>query len=92
MSIPFETLGNYLTFKVKSEDEVSIDFGIGSETKIRFTIGPHILKVFGQSSFSKTKQLINGTTWKSFWFRWISGNSLEIGDYSNLAAFPRRRF
>ncbi|KAL5293244.1 hypothetical protein ACFFRR_011791 [Megaselia abdita] len=85
-SFVFGTSEKYLTFKVKSREEVYIDFGSNVEMKYRLTIGAFRNRVsgFGPLSdslkvYEKTAEILSPTELNGFWVRWISGNTLEFG-------------
>lgn len=85
-SFVFGTTVKYLTFKVKSKDEVYANMGVNNEIKYRLTIGAFNNKVTAVGPVSspvkvyeKSENILEGETLRGFWMRWISANTLEFG-------------
>lgn len=85
-SFIYETNGKYLSFKVKSEKEVFIDFGGSNETMFRVAIGALSNRMTSIGTISdplktlvQTEGILDSNNTKGFWVRWIESNTLEFG-------------
>ncbi|KAL5276904.1 hypothetical protein ACFFRR_002237 [Megaselia abdita] len=82
----YKTSAKYLSFKVKSQDEVFVDFGVNNQLMFRLTIGALNNKVSGigplsdpMKYYEKTENILDGNSLRGFWVRWISNGVLEFG-------------
>ncbi|KAL5293245.1 hypothetical protein ACFFRR_011792 [Megaselia abdita] len=87
----YGTVVNYFVFKVRSTDEVYIDFGVHTDMKYRLTIGAfkNRISAFGPKSnplqiYEKTENILSSNDLRGFWVRWTLGNTLEFGAEGNL--------
>lgn len=90
-SYVYNTSAKYLTFKVKSEDEVFVDFGVDNEMNYRLTIGTFGNKISAlghigkpHTAYEKTLNILESKYLKSFWVRWVSSYTIEFGSEGNL--------
>lgn len=82
----FATDSRYLSFKVRSGDAVTVDFGARNQKKYRLTIGTFGNRMSGigpmddpLQSFEKTDNILDPNELKGFWVRWVSNNLIEFG-------------
>lgn len=80
----FMTVGNYLTFKVKSDDEVAVYLGIRRTNRFCINIGIKNTTAIGSvevpyNTITKTGTDLNGNVFKGFWIRWTTRTFLEFG-------------
>lgn len=80
----FTTVGKYLTFKVKSEDEVAIYLGIRRVNRFTINLGLKNSSAIGSvevpyNTITKTDTALNGNVYKGFWIRWTTRTFLEFG-------------
>lgn len=84
ISKSFTTVGKYLTFKVKSDDEVSVNLGIRRVNRFVINIGVKNSSAIGSvevpySTITKIDTSLNGNVYKGFWIRWTTRTFLEFG-------------
>lgn len=83
-SKPYTTVGKYLTFKVKSDDEVAVYLGIRRANRFCINIGIKNTTAIGSvetpyNTITKTDTALNGNVFKGFWIRWTTRTFLEFG-------------
>lgn len=85
------TFGNSFTFRVKSEEEIHIDFGVNHITQFSVTIGGLTNLISGIGTFCNpwinfvnTAGVLSSTEYRGFWIRWITLNTLEVGVEGNV--------
>lgn len=89
-SSPYRTNGYYLTFKVRSEDEVYVILGVNLEQMFRVTIGALENKISAigplnnpLKSYEKTTNILDSVIWRGYWVKWIKSHTLVFGAEGN---------
>lgn len=80
----YTTVGKYLTFRVKSDEEVAIYMGIRKVNRFCINIGIKNTSAIGSveipyNTITKTDTSLNGNVFKGFWIRWTTRTFLEFG-------------
>ncbi|KAL5291222.1 hypothetical protein ACFFRR_010560 [Megaselia abdita] len=87
----FPTIGKYLTFKLKADDEVAIYFGIKKVNHFVVTLGAKNSMSIGTIYYpfytnTRAPSDLNENVHKGYWIRWTNAEYLEFGREGDI--FP----